>query len=109
MQPAESYGIAGEREDRMETIKARTGEPFNITLDSNPTTGYRWYADYDYGLMKLDDQSFEREPSGAIGGGGRETFTFTPQRSGETRISMVYRRPWENIAADLRSFQVLIS
>jgi predicted secreted protein len=109
MQPVESYGIADQREDRMETIKARNGEPFNITLDSNPTTGYRWYADYDYGLMKLDDQSFEREPSGAIGGGGREIFTFTPLRSGETRISMVYRRPWENIASDVRSFQVLIS
>jgi predicted secreted protein len=109
MQPMESYGIADEREDRMETIKARTGEPFNITLDSNPTTGYRWYADYDYGLMKLDDQRYERDASSAIGGGGKETFTFTPLRSGETRISMVYRRPWENIAADVRSFQVLIS
>jgi predicted secreted protein len=109
MQPVESYGIADEREDRMETIKARTGEPFNITLESNPTTGYRWYADYDYGLMNLDESRYERDASGAIGAGGREIFTFTPIRSGEARISMVYRRPWENIAADVRSFQVIIS
>lgn len=109
MLPVENYGIAGDAEDRMETINARINEPFNITLESNPTTGYRWYADYDYHLINLDDQRFESRPSGAIGSGGREIFTFTPLQSGETRISMVYKRSWENIAADVKSFLVQVS
>lgn len=109
MLPVENYGIEGAAEDRMETIKARINEPFNITLESNPTTGYRWYADYDYDLVKLDDQRFESSTSNAIGSGGKEVFTFTPLRSGETRISMVHKRPWENIAADVRTFLVNVS
>ncbi len=109
MQPVENYGITGEKEDRMETIKAKLNEPFNITLESNPTTGYKWYADYDYDFLKLNDQRFERGPSDAIVAGGHEIFIFTPLRAGETRISMVYRRPWENIVADTRTFLIRIT
>lgn len=124
IQPVESYRITGgiegtERtgwtggtEARMETIKAMLNEPFTITLDSNPTTGYKWYADYDYNLLSLDDERFEKEPSetlGALGVGGRSVFTFKPLKPGKTTVSLVYRRPWENIVSDVRTYHVAIS
>lgn len=121
IQPVESYRITGRMEGtggtggtevRMETIKARLNEPFIITLDSNPTTGYKWYADYDYNLLSLDDERFEKEPSetlGALGAGGRSVFTFKPLKPGRTTVSLVYRRPWENIVSDVRSYHVEIS
>src|SRR5512137_1699432 len=31
-----------------DTIQAKLNEPFNITLDSNPTTGYSWTIDFDH-------------------------------------------------------------
>ncbi len=109
MQPVDSYLIEGEKEDRMDTIKATINQPFTITLNSNPTTGYKWYADYDYDFLRLDNQSYEKSPSNAIGSGGKDVLTFTPLKRGQTKISLVHRRPWENIAGDVRTFQVQIS
>ncbi len=112
IQPVESYRITGGKEERMETIKARLNEPFTITLDSNPTTGYKWYADYDYYLLSLEDERFEKEPSEALealGAGGRSVFVFKPLKPGKTTVSLVYRRPWENIVADARTYHVEIS
>jgi predicted secreted protein len=115
MQPVESYRILEEKDDRemkeggMEHIAARLKEPFAISLEANPTTGYKWYADYDSYLLSLENESYERGPSEAIGAGGTTVFTFIPEKPGKTTISMVYRRPWENIMADVRTFQVEIA
>jgi predicted secreted protein/nitrous oxidase accessory protein NosD len=115
MQPVESYRILAEKEERkmkeggMEHIAARLKEPFTISLEANPTTGYKWYANYDSYLLSLENESYENGPSEAIGAGGTTVFTFLPERPGKTTISMVYRRPWENIMADVRAFQVEIA
>jgi len=108
IQPVESYRTSREKEDRMETIKARLNEPFTIELNSNPTTGYNWYADYDYHLLNLEDERFEKEPTKALGAGGRSVFIFKPLKPGKTTVSLVYRRPWENIVADTRTYHVEI-
>ncbi len=92
----------------MELIKAKQNEPFNLSLLANPTTGYKWYADYDYNFLRLDSERFEKEPSVELGSGGTTVFEFTPLKSGKTTISLVYKRPWENIVADVRTFQVEI-
>ena len=95
----------------MELINARVGEPFTISLPSNPTTGYDWTVDYDYVLLKLENASFERDDQKAlrVGAGGTSVFVFTPIGSGKTTIYFVYKRSWENIAADTRSFHVAIT
>ncbi len=108
IQPVESYRITGDKEERMELIRANINEPFTIALSSNPTTGYKWYADYDYYLLSLEEERFEKEPSSDLGTGGRSVFVFKPLKSGKTTVSLVYRRPWENIVADTRTFHVEI-
>ncbi len=109
MQPVESYRISGEKEDRMELIRARLNEPFTIALKSNPTTGYKWYADYDYYLLNLQEERYDREPTEALGAGGSSVFVFLPLKTGKTTISLVYKRPWENIVADTKTFYVEIT
>lgn len=111
MQPAGNYRIADEKETTVELINARVGEPFTISLPSNPTTGYDWTADYDYVLLKLENASFERDDQKAlrVGAGGTSVFVFTPIGAGKTTIYFVYKRSWENIAADTRSFHVAIT
>lgn len=109
IQPVESYRIEGEVEERMESISARIGEAFRISLPSNPTTGYHWTADYDYHLLSLEGQQFERSAPELVGAGGASTFVFLPKRPGRTAIHFVYRRPWENIVAGTRTFHVEIS
>ena len=111
MQPVENYRIADEKETTVELIKARVGEPFTIALPSNPTTGYDWNTDYDYALLKLESNQFERNDKDALrmGSGGTSVFVFTPIGTGKTTIYFVYKRSWENIAADTRSFHVEIT
>lgn len=114
MQPVESYRIPEEtgeieKEDGMEHIRARLKEPFTISLEANPTTGYKWYADYDYYLLSLESESYEKGPSEAIGAGGMTVLTFIPTKPGKTTISIVYKRPWENIMAGVKTFQVEIT
>jgi predicted secreted protein len=114
MQPVDSYRISDEKkknkmEDKMELIRAKQSEPFNISLQANPTTGYKWYADYDYNFLRLDSERFEKEPSDELGSGGISIFAFLPLKPGKATISLVYKRPWENIVADVRTFQVEIS
>jgi inhibitor of cysteine peptidase len=106
MQPADAYHLQGSMETKMEHIKARVNEPFTIRLRSNPTTGYQWYPDYDYYLLSLVAEDFERGSTEALGASGTSVLVFKPLRSGKTKIALVYRRPWENIVADVRTYLV---
>jgi predicted secreted protein/nitrous oxidase accessory protein NosD len=108
MEPSESYVIDGERLEAKNLIQAKLNRPFNITLDSNPTTGYTWTVDFDSHFLK-ENESYQSRPPELIGSGGQQVFTFTPLRSGKTMISAVYKRSWENIVADERSYRVIIS
>jgi predicted secreted protein/nitrous oxidase accessory protein NosD len=109
IEPVDSYRISGEKETRPGLIRARLNEPFTISLPINPTTSYEWIADYDYVLLDLDSSQFEIGPSEAVGRGGTSVFVFMPKKQGLTTISFVYKRSWENIVADVRTFHVEIT
>jgi predicted secreted protein len=109
MKPSEGYIIDGERLEAKNIIQAKLNKPFNITLDSNPTTGYSWTVDFDYHFLMGGNESYSKSQPELIGSGGQQIFTFTPIHNGQTIISAVYKRPWENIAADERTFSIIIS
>jgi len=109
MQPVDSYKIPDEKQTSVELIRARVNEPFTISLPANPTTGYEWKADYDYVLLKQESAQFERGDSQAVGSGGTSVFVFLPVKPGKSTIRFVYKRSWENIVADTRSFHVEIT
>jgi inhibitor of cysteine peptidase len=90
------------------TISVRAGESFHIFLDSNPSTGYSWEADYEKKDLVLENRTYHAK-SLLIGAGGKETFTFRSLTKGETIISMKYRRPWEEKEIDIRLFRVISS
>ncbi len=109
MRPVDEYIIPDEKETKVELIRARVNEPFTISIPANPTTGYNWTADYDYVLLAQGKAMYEMSPSRALGSGGTSVFVFTPLKPGKTTIYFVYKRSWENIVADTRSFLVDIS
>jgi inhibitor of cysteine peptidase len=90
------------------TISVRAGESFCISLDSNPSTGYSWEADFKEDDFVLENRIYQAESS-LIGGGGKETFTFRSLTKGETIISMKYRRPWEEKEVDICLFRIISS
>jgi predicted secreted protein len=102
-------GIPGEEEKTENIIKAKLNQSFTIALDSLPTAGYKWTVEYDSGFLRLDNEWYMTSKPEAIGGGSVEVFAFTPQRSGETELSAIYKRPWEKNVMDKRIFRVQIS
>ncbi len=112
MQPEEYYLIAEETistEREVDIIQARVGEVFEISLPSNPTTGYSWNVDYDSALLNLTGSEYIVPSSRALGARGSSIYLFQPLRPGRTTIYFVYKRSWENIVADERAFRVDIS
>jgi len=77
-----------------ETITVEVGGSFILSLDSNPTTGYAWHAQFDAELLELIETDFQPS-SEAIGAGGVESFEFRALKEGDTEITMVYERSWE--------------
>jgi len=109
--PVDSYKTPDEKEPKTELIRASVGEPFTVSLPSNPSTGYTWTIDYDYALLRAEEANFEQTPTQSIrvGAGGSSAFVFTPIGPGKTTIRFVYKRPWENIVAETRAYYVEIS
>ncbi len=77
-----------------EAILVEVGDSFILSRDSNPTTGYAWQAQFDDELLELVETKFEPS-SEAIGAGGVESFEFRALKQGDTEITMVYKRSWE--------------
>lgn len=89
-------------------VMIESGQRFNIELDSNPGTGYKWNWKLkpDSALIKLEEE-FHRPRSGhrfLIGGGGVDVWTFKALGSGYTALELEYRRPWENKPPQARFF-----
>ncbi len=81
------------------TIKVKLGDNFSLTLESNPTTGYSWKANFNSRQLKLVSQKFEPRQSDdqqlIAGRGGQEVFEFQALKAGNTKIEFHYLRPWE--------------
>jgi len=99
--------------DPDETIDINPNKEFIIliALESNPTTGYSWEANYDETMLELVEETYELgeyAQQGAAGAGGTELFRFRALKKGEVEITMVYKRPWEEESIDTKVFTVSI-
>jgi len=103
--------VDGKRFEAHDLIRAEVGQPFNISLESNPTTGYAWTVDFDNNFLSGGTEMVGAinivRPS-LIGAGGWQIFSFTPIREGRTVVSAIYKRSWEKNAAEERMFLITI-
>ena len=74
-----------------EIINTKKGENFFIVLSSNPSTGYQWELEFYSNYIQFIDK--EHAPS-ASGLGGEDTFEFLTLKTGKTKITFSYLRPW---------------
>jgi len=84
--------------DSGQTIDIGVNQEFVIALGSNPTTGYGWQESYDENMLELVEKTYKlgkEAEQGMVGAGGVEYFRFKPLKTGETEITLVYKRPWE--------------
>lgn len=87
-----------------------------ITLGSNPgSTGFQWDEEAELSDPEVLDQvdHWFEEPEIApdevvVGAPGNEIWVFEAVQSGETVVSMEYRRPWEEDEEPARTFTLTV-
>ncbi|MFH1327616.1 MAG: protease inhibitor I42 family protein [Candidatus Bathyarchaeota archaeon] len=96
----------------LSNVEVEVGQQFNITLESNPTTGYQWQLaePLDESILNLIGSEYQAPENGLIGAGGEEIWTFEAVDQGTTEISMEYVRPWETDVAPIkaRTFVIIV-
>lgn len=74
------------------SIEAAAGEPFEIALPENPTTGYLWHVAERGALEDAAAPAFESGGS-AVGAGGTRTFRLTAPQPGRSTVALTLQRP----------------
>ncbi|MCX5922384.1 MAG: protease inhibitor I42 family protein [Candidatus Dependentiae bacterium] len=97
---------------QQETMQVTPGQEFEITLDSNPSTGYGWRAKIsDDSLLQELDKTYKTTVQAAQtpGAGGKDVFTFKALKNGTASITISYSRPWEGVEpAKVREYTITI-
>ena len=81
-------------------IEVAVGDEFDITLDENPTTGFRWRVTSDGSpACALARDEFNAPNEARPGQGGSHTWQFRAVRAGPGQIQMSYARGVEGSAS----------
>ena len=96
--------------DPGQAIEVAVGGQFTIVLESNPTTGYEWEANYDNNLLKLVKSDYQQGEAkqGMVGAGGKQYFTFEGLKKGDAQVTLVYKRSFEQGSAEQKVFNVSV-
>jgi inhibitor of cysteine peptidase len=80
-----------------ESFNAETGQYFDFSLESNPTTGYTWQVTQspDEKIVQLVNNYFV-EPSGdMVGAPGEDVWQFRAMGAGTTTMVLEYSQAWD--------------
>jgi len=86
------------------------GDTLEVTLPGNPTTGFQWEiksVDADI-LQSIGEQHFEPS-NNAVGSGGMVTLSFEAIALGQTKLELIYHRPFEKNVAPSQTFVVTVT
>ena len=90
-------------------IKVKLNDSFIISLESNPSTGFEWFAKYDSKKINLTKpKKFVLDSDQLVGGSGYEFFEFEAIEVSETEIEMLYKRSWEKTPIKIEKFKIKI-
>lgn len=103
------YALELTEQDHGRTVTVAAGEQVTLRLEGNPTTGYLWeLLRYNQELLTLVGETGFVRDADRPGAGGRFVFRFAPRGVGETRLQLVYLRPWEKKVKPIRNFEVVL-
>ncbi len=104
------YALELTERDNGQTVRLQQGETLTVNLEGNPTTGYLWeIAGYNKNLLVIQGESGFLRDAERPGSGGRFVFRFEPKGIGDTRLQLVYIRPWAKKDRPIRTFEVVVS
>ncbi len=94
-------------------VELELGEILVVTLESNPSTGYRWEQPKNSKsiLVQLGQAEFRPSETGEppmVGAGGWEIFRFKAVSAGQMTLELVYHRSWEEGVEPLKTFSIQV-
>jgi len=100
-------------EDDGGQVELKLGQILVVTLESNPTTGYRWeQAENQQSILKqIGEADFKPSETGEpplVGAGGWEIFRFRAASAGQMTLQLVYHRPWEEGVEPPKTFSLQV-
>jgi inhibitor of cysteine peptidase len=87
-------------------VVVEAGETFEIVLEGNFTTGYRWELQQQDGISLISEEM--RSGGDAPGSAGTQHFRLEAGSVGRHSLAFVYRRPWEDTNIEERRIDVLV-
>jgi len=98
-------------EEMEKTVDAEIGQYFDISLESNPSTGHSWQvAQYPNKKVVKVLTSHYVEPSGdAMGAPGEEVWQFQAIGKGSTKMVMEYSQPWEKNTPPAKRYTLTVN
>lgn len=91
----------------------KKGEAMSITLESNPSTGYSWYAAISDTavLAQMGEPEYTAPAESStplVGASGTQTFLFQAAASGITTLTLEYKRGWETDIAPEKTITITV-
>jgi predicted secreted protein len=111
--PVEPEEVNVDEEDDGSQVELEQGQILVVTLESNPTTGYRWeqIEAQESILQQMGEAEFKPSETGEpplVGAGGWEIFRFKAISAGQMTLQLVYHRPWEEGVEPLKTFSLQV-
>jgi inhibitor of cysteine peptidase len=102
-----------DEKDNGSEVELAPGEGLSITLESNPSTGFRWeVAEIDESILQQAGEAHyaPADPGQPPlpGQGGRETLRFQAVGPGRTTVQLAYRRSWEKDVEPRKTYSLHI-
>ncbi len=100
-------------DDAGSQVELEEGQILVVTLESNPTTGYRWEQaeNQESILEQMGEAEFKPSDTGEsplVGAGGWEIFRFKAISAGQMTLQLVYHRSWEEGVEPLKTFSLQV-
>ena len=97
-----------------QVVEMSVGDRLVVTLESNPTTGFRWElaGSTDQTVLELVGSRYQPgagQTTPLAGAGGEEIWTFRALKLGETTVSLEYSQPWEGGLKAERTFSITVA
>jgi inhibitor of cysteine peptidase len=97
-------------QDNGKTIQLSEGATLMVKLPSNASTGYSWSVKGNPSLLKLikSDYSEQKRPMQVAGAPGVQTFQWQATETGDAKLQLEYRRPWEKNEPAAKTFSITL-
>ncbi len=89
------------------TVTLAVGDTLEVTLPSNPSTGYTWQVAGEPRCVVPRGEARYTALDELVGSGGVLTWDLEAVEAGTEDLSLVYQRPWEDVAPE-RTFTVRV-